>query len=339
MRADRLVSMVLLLRQRGRMTAHQLAQELEISVRTVLRDIDALSTAGVPVYADRGRHGGYSLLPGFRAELTGLSHQEALALLTAGSGRAEKAFGLSSELASAMRKVVDALPESNRATLNDAAARFLFEPESDLLSRSTARENLPEKVMAGVRQAVLSGHRLRFKYEAPDKAARWHTVDPIGLVTVRERTYLLATKSGADRTYRLSRMLEAEELPEPADRPDQVDLDRIWNERCTRFLSEGHISVTLRIDPNRRGDLLTNVRAVLAEMPEPDGWIRFEVTFEDLRHAQWALWQMDTAAEALSPEELRSSLRERAERLLRHYSDSPTTKQQDECAMQLNGRQ
>ncbi|MGO1264486.1 helix-turn-helix transcriptional regulator [Brevibacterium aurantiacum] len=326
MRADRLVSLVLLLRQRGRMTADELARELEVSARTVLRDIDALSTSGVPVYADRGRHGGYSLLPGFRAELTGLSHQEALALLTAGSGKTEKAFGLSSALASAMRKVIDALPEDNRATLDDAAARLLVEPEADLLSRSTNVENAPTAVTAEVLQSVLSGHRLRFLYEAPDKAVGWHTVDPIGLVTIRDRTYLLATKAGADRTYRLSRMLEAEELPEPADRPDQVDLDRIWDERRTRFLSEGHISVTLRIDPTRRGDLLTNVRAVLAEMPEPDGWIRLEVTYEDLRHARWAIWQLDTAAEALSPEELRTSIREHAEELLGRYSDSSTAK-------------
>ncbi|SMX83271.1 Predicted DNA-binding transcriptional regulator YafY, contains an HTH and WYL domains [Brevibacterium aurantiacum] len=308
------------------MTADELARELEVSARTVLRDIDALSTSGVPVYADRGRHGGYSLLPGFRAELTGLSHQEALALLTAGSGKTEKAFGLSSALASAMRKVIDALPEDNRATLDDAAARLLVEPEADLLSRSTNVENAPTAVTAEVLQSVLSGHRLRFLYEAPDKAVGWHTVDPIGLVTIRDRTYLLATKAGADRTYRLSRMLEAEELPEPADRPDQVDLDRIWDERRTRFLSEGHISVTLRIDPTRRGDLLTNVRAVLAEMPEPDGWIRLEVTYEDLRHARWAIWQLDTAAEALSPEELRTSIREHAEELLGRYSDSSTAK-------------
>lgn len=326
MRADRLVSMVLMLRQQGRMTADQLAQELDVSVRTVLRDIDALSTAGVPVYADRGRHGGYSLLPGFRTELTGLSHQEALALLTADSGKTEKAFGLSSALASAMRKVIDALPEDNRATLDDAAARLLIEPETDLLSRSTNVENAPTAVTAEVLQSVLSGHRLRFLYEAPDKVVSWHTVDPIGLVTIRDRTYLLATKAGADRTYRLSRMLEAEELPEPADRPDQVDLDRIWDERRTRFLSEGHISVTLRIDPTRRGDLLTNARAVLAETLEPDGWIRLEVTFEDLRHAMWAIWQLDTAAEVISPEELRTSIHERAEELLGRYRDSSTTK-------------
>src|SRR5690349_24439849 len=100
MRADRLVSLVLLLRRRGRMTADALAAELEVSTRTVLRDIEALSAAGVPVYAERGRHGGFALLPGFRTELTGLNHDETLALLTTGSGQL---FGLGPALASALR--------------------------------------------------------------------------------------------------------------------------------------------------------------------------------------------------------------------------------------------
>lgn len=177
MRADRLVSLVLLLRQRGRMTATQLASELEVSPRTVLRDIDAPSTAGVPVYADRGRRGGFSLLPGFRTELTGLNHDEALALLTAASGQGQKAFGLSAPLASAMRKVVDALPDGHRTSLGDAAKRFLVEPEHDLLSRKAATEEIADDVMAEARRAVLAGHKLRFCYTALHKNARWHTVD------------------------------------------------------------------------------------------------------------------------------------------------------------------
>ena len=319
MRADRLVSLVLLLRQRGRMTAETLATELEVSTRTVLRDIEALSTAGVPVYAERGRHGGFALLPGFRTELTGLNHDEALALLTAGSGRGEQIFGLSSALASAMRKVVDALPEDHRASVGDAAQRFLVEPETDLLSRRLVTEDVASPVMSEVRRAVLAGHKLRFHYAAPDKTPRWHTVDPIGLVTVRDRTYLLATKSDEDRTYRLSRMLTAEELPEPARRPDQVDLDRIWRERSARFLSENHIPVLVRVNPTRREELLTTARAVRAEEPEPDGWVRLEVTFEDLRHAVWALWQLSTDVEALAPESLRAELRRRAEAIVGRY--------------------
>ncbi|OXM63777.1 helix-turn-helix transcriptional regulator [Amycolatopsis vastitatis] len=323
MRADRLVSLVLLLRQRGRLTADALARELEVSTRTVLRDIEALSAAGVPVYAERGRHGGFALLPGFRTELTGLNHDEALALLAAGSGRGEQVFGLGPALASARRKVVDALPESHRATANDAAQRFLVEPETDLLSRRAVTEELPGTTMPAVRRAVLAGQKLRIHYAATDQAPRWRTVDPIGLVTVRDRTYLLATRSGADRTYRLSRVLAAEDLPEPAERPNRVDLARIWRQRCARFLSDGHLTVLVRVRPARREDLLNTAVAVRAEEPDADGRLRLEVTFQDSRHAEWALWQLGTDAEALAPPSLRTALRDRATAIAARYEDSP----------------
>lgn len=322
MRADRLVSLVLLLRQRGRLTADTLARELGVSTRTVLRDIEALSAAGVPVYAERGRHGGFALLPGFRTELTGLNHDEALALLTAGSARGDQVFGLGSALAAAMRKVVDALPEGHRATASDAAQRFLVEPETDLLSRRLTTEAVPDATMIEVRRAVLAGHRLRIHYAATGQPPQWRTVDPIGLVTVRDRGYLLATRAGADRTYRLSRMLAAEELPEPAQRPNQVDLERAWRERRAQFLSDGHIAVLVRVNPARREDLISTALAVRAEEPEADGWLRLEVTFQDSRHAEWALWQLSTDAEALAPGSLRTSLRNRAATIAARYGDS-----------------
>ncbi|MFJ2027392.1 helix-turn-helix transcriptional regulator [Streptomyces sp. NPDC087897] len=321
MRADRLVSLVLLLRQRGRLTADTPARELEVSTRTVLRDIEALSSAGVPVYAERGRHGGFALLPGFRTELTGLNHDEALALLAAGSGRGEQVFGLGSALASAMRKVVDALPESHRTTASDAARRFLVDPETDLLARRAIVQEAPGATMMAVRRAVLAGHKLRIHYAAADQPARWRTVDPIGLVTVRDRGYLLATRSGEDRTYR-SRVLDAEELSEAAQRPDRVDLDRIWRERSARFLSGGdHLTVRVRVDPVRREELLDTVPAVRAEDPDADGWSRLEVAFQDARHAEWALWQLGTDAEALAPQSLRSALRDRAATIAARYED------------------
>ncbi|BEL04600.1 YafY family protein [Actinoplanes sichuanensis] len=318
MRADRLVSLVLLLRRRGRLTADVLAAELEVSTRTVLRDIEALSAAGVPVYAERGRHGGFALLPGFRTELTGLNHDETLALLTAGSG---EAFGLGPALASAMRKVVDALPETHRSTADDAARRFLVEPETDLLSRRPVVDEVPDTTMSEVRRAVLAGHRLRIHYAATGGPPRWRTVDPIGLVTVRDRIYLLATRDGADRTYRLSRMLAAEELSEPARRPTRVDLDRAWRDRCARFLSDDHVAVQVSVEPARREELLTNAVAVRAEQSEPGGRLRLEVTFQDLRHAVWALWQLGPDAEALTPPALRTALRDRATALAVRYTD------------------
>jgi predicted DNA-binding transcriptional regulator YafY len=324
MRADRLVSLVLLLRQHGRLSAATLARELEVSTRTVLRDIEALSAAGVPVYAERGRHGGFALLPGFQTELTGLNHDEALALLVAGSRRGAQAFGLGSALASAMRKVVDALPESYRATAADAAQRLLIDPETDLLSRRlVAEEEVPDTVVAAVRRAVFAGHKLRIHYAATGQTPKWRTVDPIGLVTVRGQGYLLATKSGADRTYRLSRILAAEELAEPAQRPDRVDLDRAWQERSTRFRTGGdQVAVVARVNPARRKDLVDTALAVLSEEPDADGWLRLEVTFQDSRHAEWALWQLATNAEALAPQWLRTSLRNRAAAIATCYEAS-----------------
>jgi predicted DNA-binding transcriptional regulator YafY len=147
-------------------------------------------------------------------------------------------------------------------------------------------------------------------------------VDPIGLVTVRDRSYLLATRSGADRTYRLSRVLAAEELPEPARRPHQVDLDRVWQERCAQFLSSGHIAVLVRVAPERREELLGTAVAVRAAAPDPDGRLRLEVTYQDLRHAEWALWQLGTDAEVVAPGTLRSSLRDRAAAIASLYGDA-----------------
>lgn len=324
MRADRLVSLVLLLRQRGRLSAPELAKELEVSTRTVLRDIDALSTAGVPVYVDRGRNGGFSLLPGFRTELTGLNHDEALALLTAGGTGGKQVFGLGSALSSAMRKVVDAIPASYQLAATDAARRILVDPEADLLSRRRIAESIPEAVMVEVRRAVLNGRKLRIHYAAENRSPTWREVDPIGLVTVREKGYLLAMDDSSDRTYRLSRILAAEELSEPAQRPSSVNLEELWQTRSTRFRAgDSQLTVLARIDPLRREELAGTALTILREAVDPDGWLRLELTFQDLRHAAWALWQLGTGAEALTPPQLRRSLHVRATEVAAQYSDPP----------------
>jgi len=257
------------------------------------------------------------LLPGFRTELTGLNHDEALALLTAaGSGQV---LGLSAALASATRKVVDALPESHRTTASEAAQRILVDPETDLLSRPLVIKEVPDQTMLEVRRAVVAGHRLRIHYAATGHDPQWRTVDPIGLVTVRDRGYLLARRSGEDRTYRLSRLLGAEELPEPAERPNKVDLDRIWRDRAAQFLSDGHLTVLVRVNPARREELLNAALAVRAEEPDADGWLRLEVTYEDAWHAEWALWQLGPNAEALTPQSVRTALHHRAATMAARY--------------------
>lgn len=327
MRADRLVSLVLLLRQRGQLPAATLAAELEVSVRTVLRDIEALSTAGVPIHSERGRHGGYALLPGFRTELTGLNHDEALALLVAGSRRGAQSLGLGSALASAMLKVVDALPPGHRDTAAEVAERLLIDPEADLLSRRLSGDEVPEPVLIAVRRAVLEGRRLRLHYpasEAGAEGARWRTVDPLGLVTVRDHGYLLATRDGADRTYRLSRILDADLLDEPADRATSIDLERAWIERGQRFRTGGdQLDVVLDLAPARRDELLATALSITDPTEPPPasdtgGRLRLVATFQDARHALWALWQLGTDAEVLEPASLRAQLAQRARDFLEH---------------------
>ena len=314
MRADRLVSLVLLLRQRGRMTAGALARELEVSTRTVLRDIEALSTAGVPVYAERGRDGGFSLLPGWEVELTGLSHDETLALLVAGRVRGEHALGLGPALSSAIRKVVDALPTAHRATAGEAARRVLVAPDADLVTALPHSKDAPAGAVDEVRRAVLAGRRLRIHYAAAGQSPQWRTVDPLGLVTVRDRAYLLATRAGADRTYRLSRILAARGLLEPAQRPDGLDLDRLWRDRCAQYLSEvDPVTALVRVDTAHRERLADVALAVrIAAQPDGDDWLRLEVTYQDRQHAEWALWQLAEEVEVLTPQWLRAGLRDRA---------------------------
>lgn len=323
MRADRLVSLVLLLRQRGRLTATELARELEVSTRTVLRDIDALSTAGVPVYAERGRHGGFALLPGFRTELTGLNHDEAVAMLAAGSSHGGQAFGLGAALGSALRKVVDALPDGHRAAAGDGAKRLLVDPETDLLARRQSADPVPAGALRTVRQAVLAGRKLRMEYAATGQGARWRTVDPVGLVTIGGVGYLLATRDGADRTYRLSRILTAELLDEPADRPEDVDLQQLWRERSKRFRAgDDQVIVVLRVSADRCDELLATAVAVnrdQADRVDGAGWRRLAVSFQDARHAEWALWQLGAEAEALQPMWLRDALHRRARELADRY--------------------
>jgi predicted DNA-binding transcriptional regulator YafY len=204
--------------------------------------------------------------------------------------------------------------------------RLLIDPEIDLLSRRLVAPEASDAIVAEVRRAVFSGHKVRIHYAAVDQTPKWRTVDPIGLVTVRGQGYLLATRSGADRTYRLSRVLAAEELAEPAQRPDHVDLDRAWRERSARFRAGGErATVLVRVHPARREELARTALTVRAESADADadGWLRLEVTFQDGRHAEWALWQLATHVEALAPPWLRASLHDRAAAIAACYGASP----------------
>jgi predicted DNA-binding transcriptional regulator YafY len=321
MRADRLLSLVLLLQHRGRMSATALARELEVSTRTVLRDVEALSAAGVPVYAERGRHGGFALLQGYTTDLTGLTQDEALALLVAGSRAASPAPGTAPALASAMRKVVAALPQRQRTAATRDAGRILVRREGMVTRTSSpATASDDEERLTAVRRAVFAGRRLRIHYAASGQEARWRTVDPVGLVSARGQWYLLATRDGGDRTYRLSRLLDVEELAEPADRAAGVDLQRMWEERRARFAAtlEG-LTATVRVRPDARAALVRSVGEVAAEQDDGDGWLRLEVEFAALDHALAVVWALGPDAEAVDPPELRAGLVERAKATVARY--------------------
>ncbi len=318
MRADRLLSLVLLL-QRGRMSAPALARELECSTRTVLRDVEALSAAGIPVYAERGRDGGFALLPGFNTDLTGLTHDEALALLVAGGKDRAESSGMAPALASAMRKVVAALPAGRRDLATRDAERILIRPEGWLPGRRGPEPTDAER-LAVVRSAVFAGHRLRIRYATADGEPQWRTIDPVGLVNAAGSWYLLATRDGTDRTYRLSRMLDAQELDEPAARTEGVDLDRIWQERRARFFaSMSGVPVQVRARARCRPDLVRAARVVTSEEPDVDGWLRLELTFSELGRAEGVIWNLGPDVEVLAPETLRAAIAGRAEATAARY--------------------
>jgi predicted DNA-binding transcriptional regulator YafY len=319
MRADRLLSLVLLLQHRGRMSASMLARELEVSTRTVLRDVEALSTAGVPVYAERGRHGGFALLPGYSTDLTGLTSGEALALLVAGSRGSAPDPGMAPALASAMRKVVAALPTQQRDTATRAAGRILVRPDG-MTGRVAAPHTDGAARLGAVRRAVFAGRKLRIHYVAGGEEPRWRTVDPVGLVSARGQWYLLATREGADRTYRLSRMQDVEELAEPADRPTGVDLERVWEERRARFAAGfPDVPVVVRVRESACAALVDRARRVVAERGGGDGWRRLELDFGGFDHALAVIWSLGPDVEALAPEALRVALRKRASATAARY--------------------
>jgi predicted DNA-binding transcriptional regulator YafY len=307
MRADRLLSLVLLLRHRGRMTAAQLARELEVSSRTVLRDVEALSTAGIPVYAERGRDGGFALLPGFTTDLTGLTHDEALALLTAQSRATPEALGLGPAFAAAVRKIVAAMPDAARREAVDAADRVLVHQGGWLGDPD------PDPHLTAVRRAVFAGKRLRLRYAARDEPARWRTVDPVGLVEARGRWYLLATRDGVERTYRISRVDAVEELDDPVHRAPEVDLEQAWERRRAAFAATlPTLAVTVRVPVAHRSELAAAALGMAVEHPAGPDHLQVEVSFGDQRHAERVLWMFGDTVEVLAPASLRDAIAGRA---------------------------
>lgn len=226
MRADRLVATLLLMQARGRVTAADVARELEVSVATARRDLEALSTAGIPVYPQPGRGGGWSLVGGARTDLSGLTAREAQALfLLVGPAAA-----IAPEAKAALRKLVRALPDTFRADAEAAADAVVIDP-ARWGARGRAR---PEQVDV-LQEAVVRRSRVRFDYVSRTRERATRTVDPWGLVDKDDVWYLIAGTSRGQRTYRVDRIADVEITAETFDRPADFDLAVAWERVVTEM--------------------------------------------------------------------------------------------------------
>jgi predicted DNA-binding transcriptional regulator YafY len=221
MRASRLVSVLLLLQSRGQLTAAELAHKLEVSIRTVQRDIDALSAAGVPVYAERGRDGGYRLVDGYRSRLTGLDSDEAQALVTFGAAGAAHELGLGQALLSAQLKLAASLPAALRHEALAAAGRFHL----DAPGWFTTRRTVPH--LEALATGVFGDLRLDARYRAK-VASRACRLDPLGLVLKAGTWYVVAREGGAVRGYRADRFESVTVTGQRFSRPGEFDLGAFW---------------------------------------------------------------------------------------------------------------
>ncbi|MDX3586786.1 helix-turn-helix transcriptional regulator [Streptomyces europaeiscabiei] len=326
MRAARLIKMVLLLQSRPSMTAAELARELEVSERTVTRDAQALSEAGVPVYADRGRAGGYRLIGGYRTRLTGLARSEAEALFLSGVPGALREMGLEDAASAARLKVSAALLPSLRDASRTASQRFHLDAPSWFEEPKT-----PE-LLPSVADAVWDDRRIVARYRRGDSEVE-RELEPYGLVLKAGIWYLCARVpgrspgTGSFRTYRIDRFLTVDGDGERFTRDEEFDLPAYWDEQAERFarsILHAEIVVRLSAEGVRRLPRVVDpvsARDALASAGAPDGHglttVTLRVESEEVAHTQ--LTALGAEAEVLAPESLRERFAGDARRLAGMY--------------------
>lgn len=322
MRASRLLSLLLLLQTRGRMTAPELAAELEVSVRTVYRDVEALSAAGVPVYADRGPAGGYQLLDGYRTRLNGLTAEEASSLFLAGLPGPAAELGLADVVATAELKLLAALPPEPRSHASRMRERFLL----DVPSWYRSGDDVPH--LGEVAEAVWDQRPIHITYRRWGQKEVDRIVHPYGLVLKGGSWYLVAAPpGGSPRTYRVARVLTLETLPGHSQRPEGFELAAFWTGYAKEFRERMYTAeCVVKLAPGR-GELLAFtlgrdvVEAALAAAgePDPEGWLTLTLPVESITHARWLLLRMGADVEVLEPPELRALMREAVAELHKLY--------------------
>jgi predicted DNA-binding transcriptional regulator YafY len=325
-RASRLLSILLLLQTRGRMTARELADTLEVSVRTIYRDVDSLHAAGVPLYGDAGHAGGYRLLDGYRTRLTGLTAEEAEAMFLSGLPGPAAELGLGAVVAAAQLKLRAALP----AELRDRAGRIQERFHLDAPGWYHDGDRSP--FLAAVADAVWNQRKIRVRYRrwrAPTEVTR--TLAAYGLVLKAGKWYLVALGSAHVSTYRVNQILDLEILDESFERPDDFDLPGYWRAHLTEFragLRQGEALVRLSPDGLERMREVMSAEIVAevdetASAPDADGWVTARVPIESTVHAQTEFLKLGAEAEVLEPAELRDLIAQTALRLTTLYRAAP----------------
>jgi len=323
MRASRLLSLQMLLETRGRMSAPALAEALEVSVRTLYRDVDQLSAAGVPIYAERGRHGGFALLPGWKTTLTGLTPSEAQAVFLSGLPGPAQDLGLGGDVAGARLKLLAALPAAWRDDAQRVSTRLHLDPVD------WYRESDPTPHLSKVAAAVWSGHQITLRYEGWARTAD-RTVSPLGLVLKAGVWYLVALPMDADargpRTYRVSNILGATALDQPAKRPVRFDLPGYWAASIRRFesgLYTGEAALLATPEGLRGLRTLSSAvaRTVAAAPPSrrKDGRTAVTIPIESVEHVCGQLMRLSPQVEVLRPVALRRALVARLQATARLY--------------------
>jgi predicted DNA-binding transcriptional regulator YafY len=319
MRASRLVQLLLFLQTRGRTTAAVLGRELEVSERTVHRDVEALSAAGVPIYAERGPHGGIQLIDGYRTRLTGLTGEEAEALFLSGLPGPAAELGLGTVVAAARLKVLAALP----AELRTRASRLVERFHLDAAGWFHANEEVPH--LATLADAVWEARRVVIVYGRGDAEVE-RSLEPLGLVLKAGIWYLVATSAGQVRTYRVSRIGGARVAEEGFERPTDFDLAAYWAESISAYERDApRISVTVRIDPAVIGALADAVGgqavrdAETIPADDPDGWVHLRVTADWPEEVPGRLIALGSRAEILDPPEVRDRAITLARRMLERH--------------------
>lgn len=319
MRADRLISMLMLLQSHGRLTADQLASELEVSVRTIHRDVIALSTAGIPVYCERGPGGGISLMESYRTTLTGLNPDEVQALFMVSLPAPLLQLGVGQEFQSAMRKLSAALPESKRREGAQARQRIHLDSAWWFQADATA------PCLPALHQAAWTDRLVRMRFRATFGAEVEQVVAPYGLVAKAALWHLVYAWQDNVRVLRLSQVIAVEVLAETFERPAGFHLAAFWEAWCREYELERTLFtavVCLRSEHLRSLGAALGLKAALLEGASPSdqtGRVRLELPFDSLETARAALLGLGRMVEVLEPLALRRSLLDYARQVVGLY--------------------